>query len=162
MSRLEQAIRDARPSDAEAVERLYVQSMNAGLEGLFPPRTYSSKRVRQWESELGQPTQRWWLAVLGGEAVGFAGIGPSRDPVDPGVGELDTIGVLESRWRQGIGSALMKRCLHHLPGDGHSSAVVWTVDGHDQGIGFYESLGWQLDGVTRHHGRQVRLSHPLR
>ena len=91
-----------------------------------------------------------------------AGIDPSRDPIDPKVGESDTIAVLPRHWRRGVGSVLMERCLNYLNEESYHWAVVWTVAGHDQGIGFFRKFGWQLDGVARDDRRHVRLRRVLK
>ena len=87
-----------------------------------------------------------------GSIVGFAGIRPSRDPVGVQLGELDTIAVDPSYWRARIGKALMAVAQHFLRVDGYDEAILWTVDGYEQGITFYEAMGWCRDG-----GRQIRF-----
>ena len=89
--------------------------------------------------------------------AGFVGIGPSRDPVDKRLGEIDTIAVDPSHWRAGIGKALISVALRYLVADGYNEAVVWTVDGYDRGIAFYEAAGWRRDGGVRDGGRQIRF-----
>lgn len=85
------------------------------------------------------------------------GIGPSRDPVDPRLGELDTIAICPLHWRKGIGNALMSVALSYLAADGYDEAVVWTVEGYERGIAFYEATGWRRDGGARDDGRQIRM-----
>ena len=104
---------------------------------------------------------RWWVAEHTGRVVGFAGIGPSRDPVGARLGELDTIAVDPSYWRLGIGQTLASLAFRRLVADGYDEAVVWTVEGHELGIGFYEAMGWKHDGGVRDNGRQIRLRRSL-
>ena len=59
-----------------------------------------------------------------GSFVGVAGIGPSRDLVDPQIGELDTIAVDPPDWRKGIGKALISLALKHLVSDGYREAIL--------------------------------------
>ena len=96
-----------------------------------------------------------------GSIAGFVGIGPSRDSVDTRLGELDTIAVDPSHWRTGIGKALMSVALRYLVVDGYDEAIVWTVEGYERGIAFYEAMGWSRDGGVRDEGRQIRLRHDL-
>lgn len=90
-------IRPAESSDAPAVVQIYVASWNAGFQGLLPPRTVTNELIAKWAALLADPgLHRWWIATTCSEGVdaeitGFVGIGPSRDPVSPGLGELDTI-----------------------------------------------------------------------
>ena len=91
------------------------------------------------------------------KVAGFAGICPSRDPIDSGLGELDTIAVHPSRWRSGAGRALMAVAIEHLIIDGYQEAILWTLAGYQHGLTFYAATGWHRDGGTRDHERQVRL-----
>ena len=93
--------------------------------------------------------------------MGFVGICPSRDPVDPRLGEVETIAVDPPHWRSGIGTALMSLALRHLASDGYDEAIVWTVAGYARGIAFYEAMGWRRDGGVRDKGRQTRFRRDL-
>jgi GNAT superfamily N-acetyltransferase len=128
----------------------------------MPQRQIDAKLVARWRQDLGAAIPyRWWVAELARVIVGFTGIGPSRDPIDPELGELDTIAVDPSMWRQGIGRALMSTALHCLIADGYREAVLWTLAGYEPGKNFYEGMGWRLDGGTRDEARQVRYRHRL-
>ncbi len=155
-------IRKAVPTDAETITRIYVDSWNAGFGHLMGMREIDSALVERWREDLAaQPPHRWWAAVRDGAIVGFAGIGPCRDPVDPEVGELDTIAVDPPHFRTGVGKLLMSLALEALARDGYREAVLWTVAGYSRGAGFYESTGWTLNGAIRDDGRQVSYTHPL-
>src|SRR5215210_6646340 len=87
-------IRAADANDARAIAQLYIASWNSGFAGLMPQRQVDEELVARWRRELTAPVPyRWWVADLAGVVVGFTGIGPSRDPIDPELGELDTIAV---------------------------------------------------------------------
>ena len=121
------AIRPAVPDDAEAVARIYIDSWNAGFGDLMsqPNRTVTTELVERWRHDLAQPVpHRWWVAEHEASIIGFAGIGPSRDPVDPQLGELYTIAIDPPYWRQGIGKALISLALQHLVSDGYREAVL--------------------------------------
>ena len=70
---------------------------------------------------------------MASEIVGFAGIGPSRDPIDPELGELDTIAIDPAHWRRGVGRALMAVVVGHLETDGYRAAIVWALENYPQG-----------------------------
>ena len=109
-----------------------------------PNRTVTPDLLRRWKDDLAQPVpHRWWVAEHEGSIVGLVGIGPSRDPVDPELGELDSIAVDPPYWRKGIGKALISLALQHLVSDGYREAIVWTVEGYERGIAFYEAMGWK-------------------
>ena len=155
-------IRPAGPGDVEAIVRIYVESWNAGFGPRMPAIEADAARIGRWRKELAEtsPT-RWWLAERGDDVVGFVGIGPSRDPIDPDLGELDTIAVDPVAWRTGVGKALMSVALEGLRSEGYHSAVLWTLNDYPQAESFYVATGWRLNGATRRDGQQVRYDHEL-
>jgi GNAT superfamily N-acetyltransferase len=155
-------LRIADPRDAPAVTAIYVESANEGFRSLSPTRHYTPERVAQWEETLALgPPNRWWVAEIDTTIVGFIGIGPSRDPIDPTLGEVDTIAVAPQHWRTGIGRALMAVAVEHLTRDGYRDAILWTLADYERGRAFYEATGWTLDGGIRDEARQVRYRRPL-
>ena len=155
-------IRDATPDDAPVVARIYIDSWNAGFGDLMPFRTLDAERVERWRRDLSAPLpHRWWVAAMASEIVGFAGIGPSRDPIDPELGELDTIAIDPAHWRLGVGRALMAVVVGHLETDGYRAAIVWTLENYPPGQRFYESTGWRRDGGNRDEGRQISYRRPF-
>ena len=157
-------IRPATPADVDEVTRIYIDSWNAGYGELLSraDRTVTPDLVERWSHDLARPApHRWWVAERMGSIVGVVGIGPSRDPVDHQLGELDTIAVDTPHWRAGIGRALMSLALQYLVSDDYSEAIVWTVEGYERGIGFYEAMGWRRDGGVRDEGRQIRFRRNL-
>ena len=163
-SRLLPKIRPATPADADVVARIYVDSWNAGFGELMSQtnRTATPELIERWQHDLAQPVpHRWWVAEQMGSLVGLVGIGPSRDPVNPRIGELDTIAVDPPYWREGIGKALISLAVQHLVSDGYREAILWTVEGYERGIAFYEAMGWTRDGGVRDNGRQVRFRRDL-
>ena len=97
--------------------RIYIDSWNAGFGALLSQadRTVTPALIERWRHDLAQPVpHRWWVAERMGSIAGFVGIGPSRDPVDARLGELDTIAVDPSHWRTGIGKELMSVALRYL------------------------------------------------
>lgn len=142
-------LRPATADDAIEVLNVYVKSWNAGFGERMPRIEASPSRLARWTHDLGPdtPTQ-WWLAERAGIVVGFAGIGPCRDLIDPSLGELDTIAVLPSAWRTGVGSSLMSVALEALCADGYQTAVLWTLSQYPQGEAFYLANGWRMTGAT--------------
>ena len=164
-SRLLPKIRPATQDDADVVVRIYVDSWNAGFGELLSRanRIVTPELIENWQRDIARPTpHRWWVAEQMGSIVGFVGIGPGRDPVDLRIGELDTIAVDPPYWRQGIGKALISLAVQHLISDGYREAILWTVEGYEQGIAFYEATGWTRDGGVRDNGRQVRFRRDLK
>jgi GNAT superfamily N-acetyltransferase len=153
---LELRIRAALPDDTENVVRIYVTASNAGFGSLMDKLEVTPKRLANWRADLSRPApHRWWVAEVNGTIAGFAGIGPSRDPIDPAIGELDTIAIDPAYWRKGVGKQLMATVLRQLALDGYREAVVWTLADYEQGMHFYESTGWCLNGKARRDGREI-------
>lgn len=154
------AIRPACAADAETVARIYVDSWNASFGELLArtDRTVTPELLARWQRGLDRPVpHRAWVAQRSGSIVGCAQIGPSRDPVDPSIGELHSIFVDEPYGRKGVGSALLAVAHRHLVLDGYRTWILWTVAGYRQGIAFYEAKGWSRDGGVRDDGRQIRF-----
>jgi ribosomal protein S18 acetylase RimI-like enzyme len=156
-------IRSAEVQDAPVVAAIYVESWNRGFSGLMPSRSLTEELITRWERALAKPrASRWWVAQVEGEVVGFVGIGLSRDPTTPRLGELDTIAVRPTRWRQGVGRALMAVAVNHLVADGYDEAILWTLSNYEPGDAFYRSTGWLPDSAERDEGRQIRYRRSLR
>ena len=154
-------IRSATAADAEVVTRIYIDSWNAGFGKLLSraDRAVTQELTERWRHDLAKPIPyRWWVAELRGSIIGFVGIGPSRDPVDAQLGEVDTIAVDPLYWRAGTGRMLMLLALQYLAADGYHQAILWTVEGYDRGIAFYEAMGWRRDGGIRDEGLQIRTT----
>jgi GNAT superfamily N-acetyltransferase len=152
-------IRPAASDDAAAVLDIYVKSSNAAFAPYRLSMSVTPERLARWEQDLRSPRHRWWLAAWAGEPAGVAGIGPSRDPVEEGLGELDTIAVSPAHWRRGIGRALIAVAHEHLDRE-YRSAILWTWAHYEMGEAFYTSAGWRPTGVTRDGGRQMSWRRP--
>ena len=153
-------VRAACADDAARVALIYVESWNDGFGDLVGYRVLDDAQVERWRRTLSSGSTQWWVAEDRTEIVGFVGVGPSRDPIDVALGELDTIAVAPSHWRLGVGRSLMIVALRALAAH-YRDAVVWTVAGYDRGYRFYEAMGWHRDGRTRAHGREVSFSRCL-
>jgi GNAT superfamily N-acetyltransferase len=149
------SLRPATPADAEEVAGVYVTSWNQAFADVAPLRVLDRDQVLRWGQDLAAGGTLWWLAEDEVGVVGFAGTGPSRDPVDPELGELDTIAVQPRAWRHGVGRALMDAAVNDLVGAGYDQAVLWTFARGAQARRFYEATGWRASGETRDSGSQM-------
>ncbi|UFN45352.1 GNAT family N-acetyltransferase [Nocardioides okcheonensis] len=154
-------LRLASRADAEEVARVYVASWNEGFGHLMVPRVLDAEQVGRWSRDLDAGPTRWWLAQSGESVVGFAGTGASRDPIDPALGELDTIAVAPSAWRRGVGRRLMDRALDDLRESGYQEGILWTLAHYERGRTFYEATGWRASGEVRDAGRQIGFRRSL-
>jgi len=153
-------IRPASPDNASAVSRIYAESSNAAFEAYQPARVVTDELVARWAADLSSPRHDWWVAEAEGSAVGLAGVGPSRDPVGPRVGELDTIAVTPAMWRRGVGRRLMQVANARLDELDYDEAVLWTWRDYDPGYSFYRSLGWMLTDRSRDNEHQICFRRP--
>jgi ribosomal protein S18 acetylase RimI-like enzyme len=152
------AVREAARKDAEGIARAHVLSWRVGYEGLMPGKVLRElsiyDREMRWEAILSGDRSagaRTWTTVAeaGGEIVGFAGGGPSRDQDTAGDGELYAIYVAPEHWNEGIGSRLVDDALHRLADGGAAHAQLWVLEDNARGRRFYERCGWSADGSRK-------------
>jgi ribosomal protein S18 acetylase RimI-like enzyme len=146
--------------DAPIVARIYIDSWNQGFGHLMGRRELTQERVARWRADLTGRTAGWTLAELDGEVVGFVGVGPSRDPIDPTLGEVDTIAVAPACWRRGVGRALMAHAVERLRLT-WPSAILWTPANYDRGHAFYRATGWYPLDRSRAAGTEVAFGREL-
>lgn len=154
---------DLRPAvrdDAEHLVQIYIDSWNAGFGHLLGVREISPGLVDRWRDDLSEGRVQWTVAEVNAISVGFVGVGPSRDPIDPDMGELDTIAVDPSRWRASIGRILMEHAVGALA-DTWPKAILWTPANYERGHRFYEATGWTPLGWSRRDGTEVAFGRDL-
>ena len=147
-------------SDIDTVARIYVDSWNLGFGDLAGYRTNSRDRRDRWGQDINDPSVIWTVAEMNDEVVGLSGVGASRDPVDPALGELQSIAVDPPSWRSGVGRTLMTDALRRL-GLHYDSAILWTVTGYERGHAFYRAMGWTALGWLRADGTETAFEHRL-
>jgi GNAT superfamily N-acetyltransferase len=132
---------------------------------VFPPAQLAGQSVKQrteaWRGFMSGDRERraTFVAARAGEIIGFADVGPSRDPdTSETTAELYAMYVLASEWGRGAGPALMDASLEALRALGFREAILWVLDDNPRARRFYERAGWSLDGATkldRHFGVEV-------
>jgi len=139
-------VRSARPDDAVAIARIYVDTWRSVYAGVLPDRVLTQmSQARQsvaWRREIGMRGGRRILVAERADAgvVGFVGIGPNRHGPPPFDGEIHTLYVADDFQGQGIGRALLDAGLGRLREKGFSSAVVWVLAANPSRF-FYEAMG---------------------
>jgi len=144
------SVRPARPTDAEFVAKVQLETWQAAYGDLLPAEALAlplDKTAAVWLNAIEAPPtsrHRVLVACEQGEVVGFAAI----EPVDEGA-ELSAL-LVEPRWgRRGHGSRLIAACADHWRGDGVALAVTWAFEADTVMIAFLESAGWAFDGLGR-------------
>jgi GNAT superfamily N-acetyltransferase len=144
------------------------ESARAGFTELLPPgHEFPKIDPQRWQATLADPAVTMLLAEDDGELAGFTACGESRDE-DAGaeVGEVRTFYVAPSRWRRGVGRALMDAALDDLRERGCAEATVWSFAANERANAFYEAQGFERDGSERTedswaHVPEVRYRRPL-
>ena len=146
-------LRLARADDADAIGRIQVETWRAAYTGLMPDEAVAGfdveSRQRMWREGLGRrprPGSATFVVEDGGEVVGFASVGASRDEDAEREGELYAIYLHPSRWGDGIGRALLQRAEESMRSSGFRRALLWVLAGNERAERFYRAAGWEEDG----------------
>lgn len=123
----------------------WLELLPAGVE--TPSAAAMAARVRE---ALDNGDAEAVVAELGGEIVGRASFGSSRDR-DAGsdVGELRALQVDPVCWRQGVGRALVGHALDRLRATGRHEVTLWSLADSRQATAFYAAQGFVRDGHTQ-------------
>ena len=122
-------------------------------------------RVHQWREDLTVDPSTTLIAEVDGHIAGFVVLDACRDDdVSPEtVGEVTAIFVRPEEWGLGIGKALMRAAMARLRDGGWVEVALWVLEGDLRAVGFYERLGFRMDGAVRflnmygHPASRVRL-----
>jgi GNAT superfamily N-acetyltransferase len=146
-------VRLATADDADAIGRIQVETWRAAYTGLMPDEAIAmfdiESRRRMWREGLGRtprPGSATFVVEEGGEVVGFASVGASRDEGAEQEAELYAIYLHPSRWDRGIGRALLQRAEESMRSSGFRQAILWVLEGNERGERFYRAAGWEQDG----------------
>ncbi len=161
-------IREAEPSDAEAIARIHVRSWQAAYRGQLSDAYLDSlsveDRLELHRRMLEDPGERRsWVAEEGGQVVGFAVTGPSQDAdADHRTGELYAVYLDPDRFGRGIGKRLCDHALADLRERGFRVATLWVLATNERARRFYEREGWRADGLTTHERVDCELRPTVR
>lgn len=146
-------VRLARADDADEIGRIQVETWRAAYTGLMPDEAIAGfdveSRQRMWRDGLGRtprPGSATFVVEDGGEVVGFASVGASRDEDAVQEAELYAIYLHPSRWGTGIGRALLRRAEESMRSSGFRRALLWVLEGNERAERFYRAAGWEEDG----------------
>lgn len=151
-------IRRAGTADAMAVADVHVRSWQAAYRGAVPQEYLDGldpeRRAPVWErrlAEMSPPAAGVLVAETGGQVVGFAAFGPTRDAEDDpaAVAEIMTIYLVPGAWGRGIGRTLLAAAVRGLRDGGHREATLWVLDANARARRFYEAAGWRVDGAIK-------------
>ena len=139
-------IRPAVADDAEGIGRMHVQSHRETYAAVLSPAFLAAmsidERIERWRGMLAAGDSEHWVAVDGGEIVGFVTSGRSRDTPPARDLELYSLYILASHHGTGLGSRLLDAAIGRHP------ASLWVVAGNDRALSFYRRNGFREDGQT--------------
>ena len=135
---------------------MHVETWQVAYAHAFPPAGLASlsvaERARRWTGMLAAPAPRSAVLVAerGGRLIGFASVGPSRDPgADDAVGELYAVYVLPAEWGRGSGRRLLAEAADAMREAGFREATLWVLDDNPRARRAYEAAGWATDGAEK-------------
>ncbi|MFE2162735.1 GNAT family N-acetyltransferase [Streptomyces lydicus] len=171
-------------TDVAGVSAVRVRGWQAAYRGLMPQAyldamsvTADAERRRSWFARR-PPEVADLVAEAAGEVVGWASVGPARDPdIAPGAeelpaprptaGELFALYVTPQLIGTGVGRALMAAGTDRARAKGFRALYLWVVRGNTRARRFYERAGFVPDGAEEAYevgGRsvpEVRYWRPL-
>jgi GNAT superfamily N-acetyltransferase len=138
-------VRRATVADAEAIERIRIETWRATYRGLLPDALIDQlqpnvERRRERLRSLS-PSDLNFVAEEGLKVVGYAFAGPERSQDREYPGEVYAIYVLPDMQGKGHGRALIRECARELAARGMTAMVIWVLRENQIGRGFYERLG---------------------
>jgi GNAT superfamily N-acetyltransferase len=147
-----EGVRPAEPGEGARLGEIYLSSGRAawarhlspiGLAGVTSP-------PEDWERWISDPDVMVFVAERRGRLAAVALLCRSTDPdSDPArVALLDRLYTEPASWRRGLGRSLLDYSMEQLMERRFQDVTLWTAEWNTS-RGFYETLGWQLDGATR-------------
>lgn len=138
-------LRRATVDDADAIERIRVETWRATYRGLLPDGLIDQlqpnvERRRERLRSL-PPSELNFVAEDGTDVVGYAFAGPERSHDPEYTGEVYAIYVLPAVQGRGHGRALIRECARELAARGMPSLLIWVLRENQIGRGFYERMG---------------------
>jgi len=147
MENLPLTIRPARPADAPAVARVYLESWQDTYPGALSNTLLANMSI-------GGQTGRWRAAICQGEhvlvaeherhgVVAMTSFGATRDRSFSFDGEVYTLYVDPSFLGQGAGSKLLEAAFSALGRQGCRSCIIWAHAKNNARF-FYEAMGGRI------------------
>jgi GNAT superfamily N-acetyltransferase len=138
-------VRRATVDDAEAIERIRVETWRATYRGLLPDglidQLQGNVERRRQRLRSPAPSEVNFVAEENADVVGYAFAGPERTGDREYPAEIYAIYVLPAAQGRGHGRALVRECARELAGRGMTSLLIWVLRENKIGRGFYERIG---------------------
>lgn len=140
--------RKARPDEAAAVARVYIESWQDAYPGILPLsllRAMSLKgQTSRWQKVIkARPPEAVLVAECTDGIVGMASLGPSRDTDIGYDGEIYALYVDPGHYGIGAGRGLLREAFTAMAAAGMTSCVIWA-HARGQARFFYQAMGGRL------------------
>ena len=144
-------LRPATPADVEAMQLLIGEAFRSYRE--FAPPGWrapdTEEAARRMREQLGGPSVRGSVAVVGGDHAGHVLWLPARESAqfpdpDPRLAHLWQLFVRDSDQGSGIGTALLDDAVAGAADSGFTRMRLFTPEGQTRARSFYEREGWTL------------------
>ena len=139
------SVRRATVDDAEAIERIRVETWRATYRGLLPngliDQLQPNVERRRERLRSATPSELNFVAEEAMGVVGYAFAGPERSRDAEYAGEVYAIYVLPAAQGKGHGRALIRECARALASCGLTTMLIWVLRENQIGRGFYERIG---------------------
>jgi PPOX class probable F420-dependent enzyme len=159
------SVRDATPEDATAIATIRVASWRAAYAGIVPEAILARMDVEENAGWIGRriaaagTPARPDLALhggsdtlvieAGGRVAAYVLTAPASDPDVAGLGEIEALYVAPGAQGRGLGRQLVAAAMERLGHQGFDAVVLWVLTANEPARGFYERLGFGLDGASR-------------
>jgi GNAT superfamily N-acetyltransferase len=142
-------VRKARPADAEAVARIYVEAWRDTYPLILPKRVLLSMSVERqamrWRNAIALSAREAVYVAENerGAVLGMTSMGRARDLALGYDAEIYTLYVDPLMTGRGAGRALLRGAFQALGERGHLRCVIWA-HAHNPARFFYEAMGGKL------------------
>ena len=131
-------IRPMIPEDADGKAYVHYTSCLETYTGLMDPEFLAASTLDKYHAIALRFVETTLVAELDGQIVGFGCWDPK--------GEIPALYVLRDAQGYGIGRRLLETMLERL--SDCKQVRLEVLEGNDRAIGFYEHMGFRLDGTS--------------
>jgi ribosomal protein S18 acetylase RimI-like enzyme len=146
MNDLALSLRQARPSDAADLARIYIESWHDTYAGILPHSLLSAMSLKthtaRWQSQLQTPGSVIVVEDQNCSVVGLTSLGGARDSSLGFEGEIYTLYVDPAFFGRGAGRTLLHGAFALLKERKLNSCVIWS-HARNNACFFYEAMGGQ-------------------
>ncbi len=138
--------------DLHQISCLYAESWRAAYRDILDPEYLAALSDDGWIRHLRADLRKEamiWLAFEGQQLVGVSTCQISGENGYQGWGEIISLYLRPTFWRQGIGRQLMQKALASLWELECRDVYLWVLVDNNRARGFYEKMGFQPSSDIR-------------